>query len=231
MANELDRLYELLDLLRSRTGTRRLADSHGRMGWPQRGVYFFFEAGEHRADGNPRVVRVGTHALRPSSRTTLWGRLSQHRGAVEGSNPGGGNHRGSIFRLHVGVSLLRRDGDPDGVLQTWGQSTSASPEVRLSEGCHERRVSQHIGRMPFLWLGIDDPSGPASDRGVIESGAIGLLSRKANPLADPPSADWLGLQSDRSAIVGSGLWNVNHVEGPQPSAWLDVMEHHIGAVP
>jgi hypothetical protein len=43
---------------------RMLADCTGRDGWPRHGVYFFFEGGENRADGSPRVVRVGTYALR-----------------------------------------------------------------------------------------------------------------------------------------------------------------------
>jgi hypothetical protein len=55
-------------------------------------VYFFREAGETRCDsGNgPRIVRVGTHALKAGSSTKLWTRLSQHRG----KSAGGGNHRG-----------------------------------------------------------------------------------------------------------------------------------------
>lgn len=33
-------------------GLRHLAASHGRLEWPQRGVYFFFEDGELRIDGS-----------------------------------------------------------------------------------------------------------------------------------------------------------------------------------
>ncbi len=107
----LDRFYETLAEVEAvHDGTRRLVGCSGRMDWPQRGVYFFFEDGELREDGfTPRVVRVGTHALRPS-KSTLWGRLSQHKGSEGGSMPGGGNHRGSIFRLHVGTALLEQDG-------------------------------------------------------------------------------------------------------------------------
>ncbi len=45
----------------------------GRMRWPQRGVYFFFEDGETRSGSGSRhrVVRVGTHALVSGSRATL----------------------------------------------------------------------------------------------------------------------------------------------------------------
>ena len=90
-AADLDRFYALLARLEQAIGgTRTLADCHGRMGWPTRGVYFFFEPGEQRRNGAPRVTRVGTHALTATSKATLWGRLAQHRG--RGS--GGGDHRG-----------------------------------------------------------------------------------------------------------------------------------------
>src|SRR3954447_21389328 len=102
-AESLDQFYLLLRELADRYGGyRTLASCNGRMRWPERGVYFFFEPEEKRDDGDLRVVRVGTHALTSSSSTTLWNRLSQHRGHVGGSRPGGGNHRGSVFRLHVG---------------------------------------------------------------------------------------------------------------------------------
>ncbi len=92
----LARFYEILRLLQAGTGCRRLQDCHGRDGWPVRGVYFFFEAGEYRRDGvTPRVVRVGTHAVSRGSRATLWNRLRGHKA----KQSGGGNHRGSIFRL------------------------------------------------------------------------------------------------------------------------------------
>jgi hypothetical protein len=78
------------------------------MDWPKRGVYFFRELGENRSDTGegPRIVRVGTHALKSGSQTKLWTRLSQHKGQP---STGRGNHRGSIFRLIVGTALIKRD--------------------------------------------------------------------------------------------------------------------------
>ena len=96
---DLIRFYDLLDVLEQLIGgKRKLVDCSGDMDWPQRGVYFFFEPGETRKDSGfgPRVVRIGTHALKDGSHTTLWNRLSQHRGVKRTS---GGNHRGSVFRL------------------------------------------------------------------------------------------------------------------------------------
>jgi hypothetical protein len=83
--SDLDIFYGLLAELEGRSGDRRLlGGSHGGMEWPERGVYFFFEAGEHRTDNAnaARVVRVGTHALIPDSKTTLWKRICQHRGTL-----------------------------------------------------------------------------------------------------------------------------------------------------
>ena len=73
----LVRFYEILADLEERVGGKeRLADCHGRMGWPKRGVYFFFEDGEERTDSGVglRVARVGTHALSDRSKATLWNR-------------------------------------------------------------------------------------------------------------------------------------------------------------
>ena len=117
----LDHFYELLGEL------------EGGLGWPKRGVYFFFEPGELREDGRtPRGDRVGTHGLKAGSRSTLWGRLRQHRGSLGGELAGGGNHRGSVFRLHVGSALLRREG-LESRYPTWGVGSLASRIVRAHE--------------------------------------------------------------------------------------------------
>ncbi len=221
---DLDRFYALLSELEAKCGgKRRLAECTGRMGWPQRGVYFFFEDGELRDDGaTPRVVRVGTHALRPSV-STLWGRLAQHRGSGGGTMPGGGNHRGSIFRLHVGTALLASGDWPASIGETWSEGGTAPSSVRMGEYPLEKVVSEYIGSMPFLWLAVDDPPGPASDRGVIEVGSIALLSNLDRPPIDAPSAAWLGRRADREVIRASGLWNVNHVRDFPEATFLDVL--------
>ena len=198
-----------------------LRPDDGRMDWPTRGAYFFFETGEVRTDsGNgPRVVRVGTHALTARSRTTLWNRLSNHRGTVA---TGGGNHRGSIFRLLVGTALMDRD--PACAVDTWGHGDSAAGSVRDAERALERRVSGVIGAMPLLWLRIDDPPGPASRRGYIERNAIGLLSDFDRAPYDPPSRGWLGSHSNRPKVRQSGLWNQQHVEESYDPAFLEVLD-------
>ena len=78
----LQHFYKLMDELERRLdGPRILSKCNGRLSWPQRGVYFFFENGEDRtgSGSGARIVRVGTHALKAGSGTTMWKRLSQHR--------------------------------------------------------------------------------------------------------------------------------------------------------
>jgi hypothetical protein len=62
---DIKAFYQILAALEAKLGGKRLlSDCTGRMKWPGRGVYFFFEPGEVRTDSGegPRVVRVGTHA-------------------------------------------------------------------------------------------------------------------------------------------------------------------------
>ena len=184
-------------------------------GWtgPPAGLYFFCESGETRSETGRecRIVRVGTHGLSSSSQSTLWGRLSQHRGS---SRSGLGNHRGSIFRLLVGVALGKRMNIP--LPDSWGFAVSRGEAARRlnvdrvamneAEAGIEARVSEYIGRMPFLWLNVNDARGPNSNRSVIERNAIALLSSYRSPAADGPSTDWLGHYSnrERDACLGFG---------------------------
>ena len=123
------RFYRALCNLEERVGgARRPAQCDGRSGWPERGVYFFFEDGESRSSSGagPRVVRVGTHALKSGGGANLWSRLRGHRGD---SKTGGGNHRGSIFRLLVGAALAERD-----------------PGLRVAHGAPAGRRRERYGR-------------------------------------------------------------------------------------
>lgn len=223
---DLRRFYTLLDELARRTGgPRRLADCSGWMEWPQRGVYFFMEPGEVRRESGEglRIVRVGTHALKDGSRSTLWKRLSQHKGQQAS---GGGNHRGSIFRLLVGAALLA---DDPALCATWGQGSNAARDIREAERELESRVSIVIGQMPFLFLHIGDDPGPQSLRGLIERSAIALLSNFGKPPLDAASKDWLGLRCPRDRVRASHLWNQNHVVEAYDPAFLDTLEALIRA--
>ena len=230
---DIDEFYKIMRRLEEKLGTKRvLSNCDGRMGWPSRGIYFFFEDGEARENGEPRVVRIGTHALKDNSNTSLWNRLSQHRGTLKGRHPGGGNHRGSVFRLHVGTAVIAKNGID---IPSWSVGSSApSKDVTELEYPTEKLVSAYIGQMPFLWLGIDDPPGPDSLRGYIERNSIALLSnygRTEN--IDPQSDSWLGNYArgkNAGKIHGSGLWNVNHVEERYDPGFIDVLKELVGGL-
>ncbi len=132
MKSDLDRFYRLLGVLEFDAGLGAvLGDCTGRQDWPSRGIYFFREPGEYRSTdpSTARVTRIGTHAVSSGANSKLWQRLRAHRGHRDG----GGNHRGSIFRLHVGAALLKRDGGSDDTLRTWGRGSSAPRDVRLGK--------------------------------------------------------------------------------------------------
>jgi hypothetical protein len=223
--DDLDRFYGIIVTLRERCqGLRCLKECTRKLGWPERGVYFFFEDGEFREDRRTlRGVRVGTHAVSANSRTTLWNRLHTHRGA----SGGGGNHRGSIFRKRVGEALLQVRSYASEIAASWGIDNSAPKGIRLAETPLERDVSAVIGAMPFLWVEVTDASGATSDRAYLERNSIALLSNYGKESIDEPSEGWLGLHSTQETIRLSGLWNTNHVNDGYTPAFLDVLEKYV----
>ncbi len=222
-SEDTEQLYLILERLEKRLGAKRtLGTATARSGWPSQGLYFFFEPGELRANGAARVVRVGTHGLTPTSRTTLWQRLSQHRGNSTGTNPGGGNHRGSIFRHHVGAALLRGEGAPHGLLVSW-LSKEPDPKWLLAERGHERVVSRYIGGMPLLWLAVPG----REDRAYLERNIIALLSAMTGG-SERASPSWLGHQAVNPAIARSGLWNVKCVDERYSPEVLVRFAAHVG---
>jgi hypothetical protein len=220
--DDLDRFYGLLDELSQRVGgILKLKNCTGYMDWPDRGVYIFFAPDEYRESGDGlRVTRVGTHAVSEGSSTTLWNRLRTHRGAMRGSYDGGGNHRGSVFRKRVGEAFIERDSLHD-EYPHWGEGSSAKRDRRLDELEMERRVSDYLRDLPFLWLNVDDEPSAESQRATIERNAIALLSNYQRETIDPRSNDWIGRYSRSDKIRNSGVWNVNHVDEAHDPAFLD----------
>lgn len=198
------------------------------MEWPRKGMYFFFSPDETReADDQLRVTRVGTHAVSEGSKTTLWNRLRTHRGTLSGARPGGGNHRGSVFRLRVGEAIIDRGGIAD-EYPDWGEGSSATADVRDAEYELEKRVSEFIRELPLLWVEIDDEPGPGSQRAAIERNAIALLSNYRRDALDPRAETWLGADSDASEIRESGLWNIDHVDESHAPEFLATLSDCIG---
>lgn len=222
--DDLGRFYSLLNRIASANGVgwRRLGECGGKS-IPERGIYFFREAGEYRmsAPFDWRTTRIGTHAVSSGSKATLWNRLRTHRGGAHGS----GNHRGSIFRLHVGQALLRKT-ERDAELPTWGIGQTAEATTKANEVSHELEVSKVIGQMEILCLEVNDAASADSDRAYLERNAIALLAGPTGPI-DMPSKNWLGLYSSRGAVGFSGLWNVNHVYEEYDPSFLEVLEQYV----
>lgn len=222
--DDVDRLYAILDDLREQVGGMQyLDDCTGYMDWPERGVYFFFAEDETReSTAQPRLTRIGTHAVSSGSGTSLWNRLRTHRGATSGSYEGGGNHRGSVFRKRVGEAIIERDGLHEEYPE-WGVGSSAGRDRRMAELDMERQVSEYIRDLPFLWVKINDEPGPESNRAYVERNALALVSNYEQPTIDPRADDWLGVHSPVDEIRQSGLWNINHVAEESDPAFLDYL--------
>lgn len=226
---DLVRFYALMEDLRNRLGGfRYLRTSTGTSGWPERGVYFFFDEREPRQSGpGLRVVRVGTHAVSAGSSSSLWGRLSQHQGTVGGGHPGGGNHRGSVFRMHVGNALLATGSYPQDIAASWPRRGNASKVIRDAEYSLERDVSTYIRNLPLLWLSVNDAPSPTSDRRVLEVNAIGLLGIRRTTEMDPASPTWLGRSAIPDEIRNSGLWNIDAVGRPWDPSFLGTLARYV----
>ena len=119
--------------------------------------------------------------------------------------------------------MIERDGLHD-EYPHWGEGSSAGRERRLTELEHERRVSEFIRDLPFLWVDVDDEPSPQSDRAYLERNAIALVSNYRKDSLDSRSDDWLGRNSPRSEIRDSGLWNINHVGEEDDPAFLDRLD-------
>jgi hypothetical protein len=232
---DLTRFYGVINELQERSGgSRSLAELQDWRDLPPRGVYFFFEPGEERREtGNgPRVVRVGTHALTDGAKSTLRQRLTQHRGARNG----GGNHRGSIFRLLVGQALLARGDVPP--CETWGAKADMAKTadalgidrstVAATEAPIEIAVSASLAAMNFVWISINDEPSREGLRGVIERNSIALLSNCHRDQLDAASSNWLGRFSNRPLVRDCGLWNQRHVEEDYDPGFLDQFERAVG---
>ena len=202
-ANELNRFYARLADCIQTYELFTLGEVDGRHPWPKQGVYFFFDANEPTPyPGLPgRIVRVGSHGVAKNTNSTLWSRLSQHRGSL---SSGGGNHRGSIFRRYVGIAL----GDPP---PHWRNQNAKKAEVGASEHEHERRVSDYIRQLPFTVIDIPGTPDKNCFRAVFERQCIAYLSWAWQAGLIEGGKDWLGLRTNNSKISQSGLWNVENV--------------------
>lgn len=218
---DVEDVYRCISQLAEKTGgIRFLNECNGRMYWPKRGVYFFVDFQEQSivSSGFPRIVRIGTHAVSKGSKTTLWDRLKTHKGTEKGE----GNHRGSIFRLHVGNAIINREGLS---CDTWGIGQNATKEIREKEKYIEQLVSDYIGHLGVVVLDIDDMPCATSDRAYVEKNAIALLS-SINSSLNFSTLSWLGNWNPRYEIKNSCLWNINYINSDYDSNFLKIFEQY-----
>lgn len=215
----LDATYKVLWRLTRKSELRRLASVIDD-DMPASGVYLFFDERERRLKhiDQLRVVRVGTHGVASGSKASLRSRMRTHFGTSVGE----GNHRSSVFRLHVGRSLINAKLTP--LIPSWGTPV-ASKDALQDERELEQAVSKYLAGLLVLLIAIPGESDKTNDRAYIEQNLIALLSNRCKPL-DPPSADWLGLRSPKQEIRKSGLWNINHVDQRFDPAFLDVLDYY-----
>lgn len=232
----LDHLYDTLAELRDNTdGPHTLAGATGHDDWPESGIYFFFTAGTD-FDAPPsqwQLSRIGTVGVSEGSANELWPRLRQHRGnASTGGSayPGGGNHRGSIWRKHVGRALIERDGLDD-EYPHWGTPHRdgipiETTALREQEHPLEEAVSAYIRRLPFLVVEITDEPGPQSDRAYIEKNTIALVSQSRLHGHVQLPDQWLGNYAPEATIRKSGLWNIDHVGSFWTQSAIDTLREY-----
>lgn len=202
---DLTKLYRYIDTARENGFTFKFSElSDTKLA--RRGVYVFLDPHEKNFLNNgPRIVRIGTHAVSSESKSTLRTRLRSHFGQMDG----GGNHRGSIYRLHVGRALLE-SGSLSFHKETWGQGQHAPSEIREDELELERQVSAYLSRLEVFIVPIDDEPSKNSLRALVETQLIALCTENF-AVVDEPSHHWLGRYSPMLPIVKSGLWNLRDV--------------------
>jgi len=213
------RSYEMFGQLANRMGLHKLRDILAEE-LPKQGVYFFFDDGEPTTFSTsiPRLVRIGTHGVSAGSVATLRNRLRTHLG----TRTGAGNHRASVFRLHVGRAIIERD-----LLEkdfpNWGKGQSAPKEITGREALLEAKVSEYIGNLRVLVVPVLDTAGTGSMRATIERQFISMFTENLCAI-EISSPTWLGRFSDKPSIRNSGLWNVRDVGGEYDLKFLALLD-------
>lgn len=219
--NIMEFYNHIYNLAENTGGIFRFSECNGRMLWPKRGVYFIVDFHEKClfSNGRPRIVRIGTHAVSNGSKSTLWNRLKTHKGTGDG----GGNHRGSIFRLHVGNAIIKKEGLS---CDTWGVGQNAGKETREKEQYLEKLVSEYIGQLGVIVLDVDDLPSSTSARAYIEKNSIALIS-SLNSSFNFSTLNWLGAFSPRNEIRDSCLWNINYISSEYDPGFMQIFEQYV----
>jgi hypothetical protein len=202
----IGRSYEMFAHRANSIGLHRLRDILAK-DLPKQGVYFFFDDSEPTGFSTaiPRLVRIGTHGVSVGSAATLRNRLRTHLG----TRTTAGNHRASVFRLHVGRAIIERD-QLQQYYPNWGKGQSAPKSITDLERPLESMVSEYIGSLRVLFIPVIDTAGTRSMRATIERQFISMFTENFCPIEES-SPKWLGRFSNKPSIRDSGLWNVRDV--------------------
>jgi len=232
---ELQQLYGELETLRERIdGPYYLSDVSAEGNWPSRGIYIFFDP---KTDFSSPVrqwciSRIGTVGDCEGSSATIWERLRAHRGTKRGQYQNGGNSRGSVFRRHVGEALIRNNGLED-KYPHWGVPHRSLPDeidtqtLRESEHPLEKRVSEYIRSLPFLWVNVPGEPGPDCERAMLEKNLIGLVAHGRKTVPGLIRNGWLGRNAAEASITRTGLWNLDHTASLFDRNAVDDFERYV----
>ena len=168
---------------------------------------------------------IGTHALMPFSKSTLYNRLRSLRGNDDDL---GGKHRRSIFRRHIGRAIITKNKI---ACTTWDKRVAPGPR----ENQVEEKVSRYIRkRCWFIYLAVDQSLDSWRTRRLIARNAVALLSNcNKQKIIDPSSKSWLGLAYPpkiSTMISESGLWNVQHVNKNYDPEFLTELKALVNAM-
>ena len=136
----LDNLYKILKRLVLKNKAKSLKDAI-EADMPDAGIYLFFDERERRLKdaSQGRIVRVGTHGVALGSKASLRNRMRTHFGTTAGE----GNHRSSVFRLHIGRSMINMKVVSE--IESWG-SAPADKNILSAE----RSLEQSVSRAPRI---------------------------------------------------------------------------------
>ena len=221
---DLRRFYGLLDELESHLGGKRQLASLGEFrGWPQRGVYFFFEPGEVRQDlgTGPRAAASG-HA-----RFGCWRAVDDQAAAAR---PASGNERRWRQSSRVNLQAPGRPGIAGegrlALLSLWALKAIRPKSLALGVervALGPSRGSRGAGGLRVYRLAIVPLARDRGRTGAREHAQVRRTQRYR--LVEQPWTrstgrtvdSWLGLLLNRRRVQRSGLWNQHHVEeGHEP---------------
>lgn len=175
------------------------------------GIYVYFQKDELLANGQPRIVRIGTH----TGDGNLIARIRNHyRGKKESS----------IFRKNIGLCLLKQRGDVE-YMKIWNAQTSVI-EIRnklshlidiQKEIALENEISDYLANN-FYFVAFEVPT--QERRLKIEQGLISALAYASN---NKQSSKWLGNYSEKTNLLRSGMWLVKEMD--KDSLNIDDLEY------